>query len=129
MGNICTETDNKNLVLTRVLNSISNAQGQVLWGDFLGAFISTWNLFSVLPPEVRCEPKIKAYEKTMEKIQLQVKGLGTFYSNKEGAQFLIDWTSRNIKTILEKMKRQETKMIRWGLFCVLKKMRFLQSMF
>ena len=95
--------DTENLVLTRLLNSISDIQEQVLEGDFLGAFISTWNLFSILPIDVRCEAKIKTEEKAMEKIQFTIKGFSPCYSNKNRAQILIDWTSKNIKTVLEDM--------------------------
>ncbi|MDQ1279632.1 MAG: hypothetical protein QG670_894 [Thermoproteota archaeon] len=91
----------RNQVLSRVLNLVSDIQGQVLIGDFLGAFISTRNLFQFLPPDVRLESKIKAYEKTMEKVQLTVKGLNVFYNDRKRSQILIDWTSINIKTILE----------------------------
>ena len=100
MENNYNQSDDKNLVLTRVLNSIVDIEGQVLAGDFLGAFILTWNLFLVLPLDVRCEPKIKAYEETMEKIQLEVKGFSAFHSNKECTRILIDWTVGNINTVL-----------------------------
>jgi len=51
--------------------------------------------------DVRGEPKIKAYEKTMEQMQLKIKGFSPFCGNKNRAQILIDWTSGNIKTVLD----------------------------
>lgn len=91
----------RNQFLSRILNSISDIQRQVSVGDLLGAFVSTRNLFSILPPDVRCEPKIKVYEKTMEKVILTVKGSGAFCGDKKRVQILIDWTSGNIETVLE----------------------------
>ena len=110
------QSNSNNLVLTRVLNAILDIEKQVSRGDFLGAFISTWNLFLVLPLDVRCEAKIKVYEKTMEKIQLKVKGFRPFSSNKKPAQILIDWTIGNIKTVLGDMNESlYDKYLRAGL--------------